>query len=92
RQLGEQLDENRKGGGNLSSLLQTYNAWLQTLTPGQRESLRAEIDSSRKFAIVQKIKEEQFRKFETVSSDLPEWDPSMQRIARQSLSAPELTG
>lgn len=92
RQLGEQLDENRKGGGNLSSLLQTYNAWLQTLTPGQRESLRSETDSSRKFAIVQKIKEEQFRKFETVSSDLPEWDPSMQRLARQSLSAPELTG
>jgi hypothetical protein len=91
QQLSDQLDENKKGGGNLSSLLQTYAAWLQTLTPGQRESLRSEADSSRKFAIVQKIKEEQFRKFETVSSDLPDWDPSMQRQGRQSLTAPELT-
>ncbi|HEY4261441.1 MAG TPA: hypothetical protein VGM98_14835, partial [Schlesneria sp.] len=61
RQLSDQLDENKKGGGNLSGLLQTYTVWLQTLTPGQRESLRSEADSSRKFAIVQKIKEDQFR-------------------------------
>ncbi len=91
RQLSDQLDENKKGGGNLSSLLQTYTAWLQTLTPGQRESLRSEVDSSRKLGIVQKIKEDQFRKFETVSSDLPEWGPSMQRPGRQSLLAQELT-
>lgn len=90
RQLGEQLDENRKGGGNLTSLMQTYTAWLQTLTPGQRESLRSEPDSARKLAIVQKIKEEQFRKIETISNNSPEWEPGVLRPFRQTLTMPQL--
>lgn len=90
RQLGEQLDENRKGGGNLTSLMQTYTAWLQTLTPGQRESLRSEPDSARKLAIVQKIKEEQFRKIETISNNSPEWEPNVQHPFRQTLALAQL--
>jgi hypothetical protein len=61
RQLNSELDEDRKRGGQLSSLMETYSAWLQTLTPSQREQLRQVTDSSAKLNLVQKFKEEQLR-------------------------------
>jgi hypothetical protein len=68
--------------------MQTYSAWLQTLTPGQREELRQETDSARKLALVQKIKEEQLRDHRVDDlQDLPLWKP---RPPRETLTVPEL--
>lgn len=71
RQLNIQLEEKRKSGDGLIGLMSTYSAWLETLTPGQREELRKEPDSARKLSLVQKIKEEQYRQVETFSNDPP---------------------
>lgn len=76
RQLAEQLYENKQTGGHLSSLLQIYSAWLHTLTPGQREELRLATDSGKKLTLVQKFKEEQYRRVESIASALPEIEPS----------------
>ena len=48
RELNRQLEAT--DNKNLATLLQTYSAWLQTLTPGQREELRQEKDSQKKLA------------------------------------------
>lgn len=76
RQLTEQLNENRQTGGHLSSLLQIYSAWLHTLTPSQREELRLATESGKKLLLVQKFKEDQYRRVETIASALPEIEPS----------------
>lgn len=89
RQLNAQLEENRKTGGQLNSLMQTYSAWLQTLTPTQREELRQATDSAQKLSLVQKFKEEQMR--DHSMNDLEEFNPWGPRPHRESLSVPELT-
>lgn len=79
RQLNQELEQDQKNGGHLSSLMQTYNAWLQTLTPSQREMLRNEKESARKLALVQQFKEEQQRQIESLAIELPEVEPPRQR-------------
>ena len=79
RQLNQELEQDQKNGGHLSSLMQTYNAWLQTLTPSQREMLRNEKESTRKLALVQQFKEEQQRQIESLALELPELEPPRQR-------------
>ncbi len=79
RQLNQELEHDQKNGGHLSSLMQTYNAWLQTLTPSQRELLRNEKESTRKLALVQQFKEEQNRQIEALTIDVPEVEPPRQR-------------
>lgn len=69
RQLTQQLADDKKSGGQLSTLLQTYSAWLGTLTPGQREQLRLETDSQRKLALVQRFKDEQYRQVESYATN-----------------------
>ena len=70
RKLNDDLIENRKAGGYLSSLMQTYSAWLLTLTPGQREELRKTTDSANKLALVRRYKDEQIRRhIESASID-----------------------
>jgi hypothetical protein len=89
RQLNEQLEANKKDGGQLSSLLQTYSAWLQTLTPSQREALRQETDSARKLALVQKFKDEQYSRIETFAAD-PEAPAGRHPFGLKLLSVPDL--
>ena len=72
RTLNEKLDEDRKEGGHLSSLLQTYSAWLQTLTPGQREELRQGTD---RLALVHKFKEEQYHRVDPTPVEVVTFDP-----------------
>lgn len=79
RQLNQELELDQKNGGHLSSLMQTYNAWLQTLTPSQREMLRNEKESTRKLALVQQFKEEQHRQIEALTIEVPEVEPPRQR-------------
>ncbi|MBS0204708.1 MAG: hypothetical protein JSS49_17525 [Planctomycetes bacterium] len=75
RKLNEDLAENRKTGGYLSSLMQTYSAWLLTLTPGQREELRRVDNSANKLDLVRRYKDDQFRRhIETVTIDQHELD------------------
>ncbi len=76
RHLTAQLLENKQTGGHLSSLLQIYSAWLHTLTPSQREELRLATDSGKKLILVQKFKEEQYRRVESIASALPEIEPT----------------
>lgn len=91
RQLNQELELDQKNGGHLSSLMQTYNAWLQTLTPAQREMLRNEKESTRKLALVQQFKEEQQRQVEALAIELPEVEPPRQsRFGPRPLTTEEL--
>ncbi len=89
RQLNAELEENKKTGGPLSSLLQTYSAWLQTLTPNQREALKQETDSVKKLALVQKFKDEQYSRMETFAGD-PEVPVGRQLFGLKLLAPSEL--
>ncbi len=89
RQLNAELEENKRTGGPLSSLLQTYSAWLQTLTPSQREALRLETDSAKKLALVQKFKDEQYSRMETFAGD-PEVPVGRQLFGLKLLAPSEL--
>lgn len=90
RQLNSELDEDRKRGGQLSSLMETYSAWLQTLTPSQREQLRQATDSSTKLNLVQKFKDEQVQKSlapaDNVTLQPEPWKPR----PFQALNPPEI--
>jgi hypothetical protein len=60
RQLHEQLETDMKtGGSQLNHVMQTYAAWLQTLTPGQRADLRQAKTPKEKLELVRKIKADQ---------------------------------
>lgn len=48
----------------LKQLMATYTAWLQTLTPGQREELRLERDINKRRDLVEKFRKEQVEKEE----------------------------
>ena len=76
RTLNDHLEEDRKAGGHLSSLLQTYSAWLQTLTPSQREELRQGTDSANKLALVHKFKEEQYHRVDPTPAEATTLEPS----------------
>jgi len=93
RDLHGKLDENRKAGGQYSTLLQTYSAWLQTLTPSQREALRQETNSQQKLALVHKCKDEQYSRIETFAGSPPESEPPNTRMfgLPKPLSATELS-
>lgn len=91
RQLNARLEDDKKNGGQLSSLLQTYSAWLQTLTPSQREALRQETDSARKMALVQKFKDEQYSHIETFAGD-PGVPQGRHVFGLKLLAPPELNG
>jgi hypothetical protein len=72
RELQKQLDDDRAIGGSLTNLLHTYSAWLQTLTPGQREELSRETDSAKKLELVRKFKDEQDHPAQTTGTEMPE--------------------
>ena len=59
RELHAKLSDDRTHGGRLSSLLQTYALWVQTLPPTQRDELQRETDISKKIVLVRRFKEEQ---------------------------------
>ena len=61
-QLHEGLISDRRGNGGLTNLLQTYNDWLDTLTPIQRDELQREKVTAKKIALIRKLKEDQDRK------------------------------
>lgn len=90
RELNNQLDENKQTGGHLAGLLDTYSAWLHTLTPSQRDELKAATESNRKIALVQKFKEQQFKSLEEFATSLPEMEPVGPRFMKP-LSMSELT-
>ena len=91
RQLNQQLEDDHKNGGHLSSLLQTYNAWLQTLTPGQREQLRHAETDAKKLVLIQQFKDEQYRHVEALMIELPEMEPARPRpFGPRPLTASEL--
>jgi hypothetical protein len=56
--LHAELQNDRATAGGLTALLQTYSAWLQTLSPVQQEEIRKEPDPARRLAIVRRMKEE----------------------------------
>ena len=59
RDLHAALLDDRVHVGGLSSLLQTYSIWVQTLTPKQRSELQQETVPAQKLALIHKFKEEQ---------------------------------
>lgn len=67
RALNEELD-GKPEGRSLSILALTYSAWLETLTPGQREELRQRTESSKKLPLVQQYKDQQYK---------DPWDPAV---------------
>lgn len=76
RQLNNQIEEEKKKGRHLSSIMQTYSAWLQTLSPSQREDLRLEKNSAKKLDLVHRFKEEQYHRIDAaVTNDLAQLEP-----------------
>ncbi|HEY0982439.1 hypothetical protein [Schlesneria sp.] len=71
RKLHRELKADAASGGNLTTLLQTYSVWVQTLTPTQRDELQKESNLSHRFALVRKFKEEQEEPGEPVESNPP---------------------
>jgi|GEM_PF-2789415 hypothetical protein len=61
RQLYEELNKDRLQGGVLFNLLETYNQWLQTLSPTQRDQLQNESNEGRKIALIRQFMDEQDR-------------------------------
>lgn len=59
RHLHRELKQDAASGGNLSNLLQTYSIWVQTLTPTQRDEIQKETNTSHRFALVRRFKDEQ---------------------------------
>ncbi len=93
RDLHFKLEENKSGGGQLSSLLQEYSAWLTTLTPSQREELSKETDPAKKLSLVRRIKEEQNRQPEAYTPSEPSIEfplPPPHRPFGMALSRSEL--
>lgn len=58
RSLHATLADDRVHNGGLTPLLQTYSAWLNSLSPELREEVRNEPDPAKKLMIVRRIKEE----------------------------------
>jgi hypothetical protein len=92
RELNEKLEEDRNSGGKLHGLMMTYSAWLETLTPGQREELRQETDSAKKLALVLRFKDEQYRRVETfpIEPRESEFGPPPRGMRQPLLSTPDL--
>lgn len=60
RDLHAELTKDRvANGGAMLQTLQSYNLWLQTLSPAQQNELRNQKEVSRKMFLVQKFKAEQ---------------------------------
>jgi len=59
RNLHEELAKDRMQSGGLSSLMQTYAVWVQTLSPAQRDELQKETDPAKRLALVRRFKDEQ---------------------------------
>jgi hypothetical protein len=65
-QLHDQLEADFKSGGSqLNHTMQTYAAWLQTLTPGQRADLRQAKSAREKLDLVRKFKSVQEQRNES---------------------------
>lgn len=79
RQLHQQLENDRKSNNQLNHTMQTYAAWLQTLTPGQRADLRQATNSVDKLALVKQIKRDQEFRNETRALSEPAEDFSRNR-------------
>lgn len=58
------LSEVVESDPGLKQLMATYTAWLQTLTPGQREELRLEHDINKRRDLVERFRKEQIEKEE----------------------------
>lgn len=67
RLLHENLVKDTAQGGGLAKLLQTYSAWVQTLTPTQRDELQKETAPAQKMALIRRFKDEHDE-----PSDVPE--------------------
>ena len=59
QQLHQQLAADQARGGTLTQLMQTYAAWVHTLTPTQRDELQNEKVLSQKLALIRRWKDEQ---------------------------------
>ena len=59
QQLHQQLAADQSRGGTLTQLMQTYAAWVHTLTPTQRDELQKETVLSQKLALIRRWKDEQ---------------------------------
>lgn len=82
-----QLSTTVEGDPALKQLMSTYTAWLQTLTPGQREELRLEQDINKRRDLVEKFRKEQQEKEEF---SLPELEPGGRMTPPPPLSKGEL--
>jgi hypothetical protein len=71
RQLHDDLAKDSGQGGALTRLLQTYSAWVQTLTPTQRDELQKETVLSQKLALIRRFKDEQDEPGEQTDSQSP---------------------
>jgi hypothetical protein len=54
QQLHQQLAADQSRGGTLTRLMQTYAAWVHTLTPTQRDELQKETVLSQKLALIRR--------------------------------------
>lgn len=94
RLLYAQLEADRQAGNKLNHTLQTYEAWLQTLTPGERADLRQAADPAAKLTLVRKIKSDQdSRNRSRVLNEPPDLSPMFWRGFRdkaEPLSSQEL--
>jgi hypothetical protein len=78
RDLHQQVQQDRTTGGRLHDTLETYSAWLQTLSPGKRADLREATDPAKKLELVRKFKKEQDERQSHALED-PAWDVSQMR-------------
>lgn len=81
RLLHENLVKDHSQGGGLTKLLQTYSAWVQTLTPTQRDELQKETAPAQKMALIRRFKEEQDETAE--NHEHPPTDPNADAAAQQ---------
>ena len=81
RLLHESLVKDSSQGGGLTRLLQTYSAWVQTLTPTQRDELQKETVPSQKMALIRRFKEEQDELND--SHDHPQTDANAEEATQQ---------
>lgn len=79
RQLHDQLEADFKSGGNqLNHTMQTYAAWLQTLTPGQRADLRQAKTAREKLDLVRRFKSVQDQRSESQALNEPRPGPDFE--------------
>ena len=98
RDLHSQIMKDRvQTGGAMLQLLQSYDLWLQTLSPAQQNELRKESDVTRKLILVQKFKADQEQQLKQESEQIQESrEPTESRqVVRQkveSMSRSDLHG